>query len=435
MFFIKDLKQAISSKTVNHFLITSGGTAINGLLGMLFYIVLARSLGPSVYGAFAVAVATIALLADVADLGIDTGIIRFVGKHANSSQALKYIKLGLEVKFIVWLSLLILGWVFAPVITQFVFTKPEFSNPFRFALIGVGGALFFSLTTHAIQAYQKYWVWSLINISMNSLRLLAIITLIVFSISNFELTLMTYIATPFIGFFITLFLLPNFLAVREEKIIAKELFNYSKWVALIGFLTATGSRLDTFISARLLSITEVGIYSAALQLSVVVPQLVFALATVVAPKLSSLDSNKKAISYLKKLQLLVGGLFLGGFLLIPIIVLIVPVIYGQAYKESINPFIILFVAQLIFLLSLPAHQAIFYYFSKPKIFTWMALGQLLITGVLGWQLILNFGVVGAALAILVSNIFNFIVPGVWVIYQFKKGGRSEKEKHLGAYVG
>ena len=269
---------------------------------------------------------------------------------------------------------------------------------------------------------------------MNSLRLTAILALTAFGIFNLQTTLITYITVPFLGFFITLFLLPNFLFVKQERSVSRELLHYSKWVALVGILTAIGSRLDTFISARLLTTTEVGIYAAAVQLTIVVPQLVFALATVVAPKLSSLDSQQKAITYLKKLQLLVLGLSTGGVILLPLMIYFIPLIYGQDYRASVTPFIILFIAQLVFLLSLPVHQAIFYYFSKPRLFTWTALGQLVITAVLGWVLISKWGILGASLTILFSNIFNFVVPAVWVIYQFKKGDKSEQEKYLGTYL-
>ena len=218
----------------------------------------------------------------------------------------------------------------------------------------------------------------------------------------------------------TLFLLPQFLTVRNSKSVGSELFHYSKWVALVGILTATGSRLDTFLSARLLTVRDVGIYSAASQITVVIPQLVFALATVVAPKLASFDSDIKAIEYLKKLQLLVFGMFILGLLAIPVLVLLIPQIYGTAYLESITPFVVLFVAQLVFLLSVPSHQAIFYYFSKPSFFTWVGLGQLAITGLLGWFLISTYGITGAAVTVLIANLFNFLVPSAWVVYRFTR---------------
>ncbi|KKS65376.1 MAG: hypothetical protein UV33_C0004G0004 [Candidatus Daviesbacteria bacterium GW2011_GWA1_42_6] len=360
------ISEIVNTKTLRHFIVTSGGTAVNGFLGLLFYIVVARELGPQVYGVLAIAVASIALISDISDLGIDTGLIRFVGKYRqeDKEKTLKFIKLGLTVKLAVWLVVLLTGWAIMPMIAETVFLKPELGLPLQFSLIGALGAMLFSLGTHVIQAYQKFWSWSILNISMNGLRLSAVIILAGFGILGLLPTLITYIAIPFMGFFVTLFLLPQFLTVRNSKSVGSELFHYSKWVALVGILTATGSRLDTFLSARLLTVRDVGIYSAASQITVVIPQLVFALATVVAPKLASFDSDIKAIEYLKKLQLLVFGMFILGLLAIPVLVLLIPQIYGTAYLESITPFVVLFVAQLVFLLSVPSHQAIFYYFGR-----------------------------------------------------------------------
>lgn len=419
---LKSFLGILNTKTFRHFTVTSGGTAVNGLLGLLFYIVVARELGPQVYGVLAVAVASIALISDVADLGIDTGLIRFVSKYRNNEgeKALRFLKLGLVVKTAVWLVVLLLGWFIMPAVARVVFLKPELSLPLQFSLVGVGGAMLFSLGTHAIQAYQKFWAWSFVNISMNGLRILAVFLFVALGSLSLWPVFTIYIAIPFIGFFTTLFLLPNFLTVKNERSVGDELLRYSKWVALVGILTATGSRLDTFLSARLLSVKDVGIYAAANQITVVIPQLVFALATVVAPKLASLDSDHKAISYLKKLQLLTLGMFVLGLLAIPVFALLIPQIYGAAYTESITPFVILFLAQLIFLLSVPAHQAIFYYFSRPSFFTWVGIGQLMITGLLGWFLISSYGIAGAALTVLASNIFNFMVPLAWVIYKFRK---------------
>lgn len=416
------LKNIFQTKTFRHFLITSGGTAVNGLLGLIFYIAVARIMGPGIYGVLAVAIASMALVADIADLGVDTGVMRFVSKYhlPEKETALRFIKLGLEIKVMVWLVIFVGGWNIAPFMAEKLFLKPELVSPLRFALFGAGGAMIFSLTTHALQAYQKFWSFSITNISMNGLRLVGVGVLILMSAFTMESVLYTYIAIPFLGFFTTLFLLPNFLAVKREGEIKGEFFHYSKWVGLVGILAATSSRLDTFISARFLSVDNLGIYAAANQITIVVPQIIFALATVVAPKLSGLDSHKKAIAYLKKLQLLTGGLFILGILTLPLASFLIPVVLGQAYLPSVTPFIILFIAQLIFLLALPSHQAIYYYFSNPRFFTWIGIGQILITGLGGWMLISNFGIIGAAITVLISNLFNLIVPGLWVIYRFLK---------------
>ena len=84
------------------------------------------------------------------------------------------------------------------------------------------------------------------------------------------------------------------------------------------------------------------------------------------------------------------------------------------------PFVILLFAQAVFLVSIPVHTSIFYYFSKPKVFVFVGALHLVLVSFLGWLLISRFGYVGAALTMLVGNIFNFIAPGIWVLKEFKK---------------
>lgn len=436
MKFIRQVENIFKTNTLRHFSITSLGTAVNGALGLLFYIVVARFLGPTSYGFLAVAIAAVTMIADIADLGIDTTLLRFVSKyrHDDPKTAAMFIKLGLKYKFFVWLTILLIGWITAPQIAESIFLKPELANPLRMSLIGAGGAMLFSLSTHVVQAYEKFWVWSLLNISLNGLRVIAVGILILLSFLNPLSVLWVYIALPFAGFFVSLLFLPNFLQATKENSVSSEFLNYSKWVGIVGILGATAGRLDTFISARLLSITDVGIYSAAVHLSIVVPQVVFALAAVVAPKLSGMNTAEKAVGYLKKVQLLVTALFFAGVLVSPMAYLVIPLIYGSSYSAAVLPFLVLFLAQLVFLLSIPSHQAIYYYFSKPNIFSFVTLGQLIITAFFGWILISNFGTLGAALTVLINNLFGFIIPGIWVIYQFRKGGKVEKENNLGSYA-
>lgn len=432
----KKLQQVFETATLRHFSITTFGTAVNGFLGLLFYIVTARSLGPEVFGILAIAIALITLVSDIADFGIDTTILRFIGKyrHVDKKKSFQFLKLGFEIKAVVWLIILFLGWFIAPKAAEIIFLKPELTFALRFALVGIGGALIFSLMTHAIQAFEKFWLWNLLNISMNGLRFLAILCLIFLGSLNLDSTLVVYISVLFLGFFASLFFLPNFLKVQNEESVSSELLKYSKWVAVVGILAAMTSRLDTFISVRFLSVAQVGIYSAAVQLTSAIPQLVFALATVVAPKLAGFDSDEQAITYLKKLQLLVGGLFIAGILLIPLSFIVVPLIFGQAYQASIVPLMILLLAQLVFLLALPSHQAIYYYFAKPSIMSNLAVIQLIIVAIGGWILISNLGIVGAGFTALLNNLVGFIVPFVWVVYQFKKGGKYEEKEYLGAHA-
>jgi O-antigen/teichoic acid export membrane protein len=419
------LIKIFKTKTLKDSGITFLGVGINGILGLVFYLVLARFLGPLSFGIFSVAVTTLTLLTDIADIGSDTGTVRFVGKYiqVEKEKALKFLKLSLKVRLISWLVVLVIGCLFSHFVVIDLIGKPELDMPIRIAILGVGGALLFSFSTYSLQAVQKFWVWSGLNIGMNLLRLVLLVGLIFLSLLNLDTGLILYIVIPFIGFFVGLFFLPKFLTIKGESSVAKEFFSYNVWVAVFTLIAAISSRLDTFLSARLLTLRDVGIYSVALQLASIVSQVVFALGTVVAPKLSGMSNDEEAKKYLKKLQIFTLSLVVIGISIgIPLAKIFIPILYGNAYLESITPFTILLFAQSIFLLSIPVHMATFYYFGYPKLFVWISLGNLAIIGGLGWVLISNLGFIGAAITVLIGNTFNFIVPAIWVINRFKKRG-------------
>src|SRR3989344_533456 len=96
------LKSILKTATFRQSSITFTGTVLNGFLGALFYIVLARYLGPANFGLITIALTTLVLIADIADIGTNTGLVRFVSANLvnNKEKAYKFLKLALEVKLI-----------------------------------------------------------------------------------------------------------------------------------------------------------------------------------------------------------------------------------------------------------------------------------------------------------------------------------------------
>lgn len=417
------LKAIFSTATFRQSQITVIGTILNGILGAFFYILLARVLGPAEFGLLTVSIATLTLIADVADFGTNTGLIKFVSSNINSNKekAFKFLKLSLEIKLFIWFIVLILGFLTAPLVASSVFNKPELTIPLRLSMIGVGGMLTFTFAASVFQSLQKYTSWSILNVLTNLFRLLAIIILVYTQKANLISGLSAYIIFPLLGFSISLLFIPtkSIFSAKEEFKLAKEFFGYNRWVGIFTLIAALSARLDTFITASLLSAKELGIYSAANQLASVIPQLVGALGVVAAPKFASFTTTSQMIVYLKKFQLMVGGLALLGLLGIPLAYHLIPIIYGNDYIASITPFIILFLAMLVFLISVPIHNSVIFYFGKPQVFVWVSIGHLLIIAILGFFLISNFGVVGAAFTVLTGTIFNFLVPLIWFLYKIR----------------
>lgn len=403
--------------------ITFPATIINGGLGALFYLVAAKVLGAENFGILVVALTTLTLISDITDLGTGTGLVRFVGQSINHNRerAWRFMKLALELRVTVLILVAVCGTLLSPSIAELIFKKRELIIPLQLSMLGVGSALLFSFSTASFQALGNFIGWGLLQISTNAVRLLVILAIWSFGNINVNSIMMTFIALPMIGFMASLLFLPReFLKVTGEKVIVGEFFHYSKWVALFTILAAISSRLDTFISARLLSSYDLGVYTFAGQLLVVIPQIIGALNTVIAPKISSMGSKRELVEYLKKTQVMVLILAGVAVLLSPFALFLINFFYGNEYLGVSVIFLILLSAMLVFLVSIPIHATIFYYFGNPKLFVWVALGHLLIIAFLGWYMVMHFGAKGAAISVLIGMVFNLVVPAVWVIKKLRK---------------
>lgn len=412
----------VKSSTFRQSGIALMGTFITGFLGLLFYILLPKSLGAHLFGMFSVSVAAASLISDIADVGTDTGLVQFVSKYykSNNEKALRFLKLGLKTKFLISISVVLVGYFLAPFISENLLNKPELIHPLRFSMLGAVSLLFFSFSTHGLQAIQKFWTWSGLNIFTNLIRLIGLFVVSYFGLLTLSSSLILYIAVPMIGFFIGLVFMPRFWKIRNENSVSNEFFHYNKWVAIFTILAAISSRLDTFLTARYMDFSMVGIYAVATSLASVIPQFVSSIGTVVAPKMSSMSGDVyKTKVYMEKLNKLMLGLVLigipTGFLISRIIV---SNLYGIEFAPSVYPLMILILAHSIFLLSVPYHSAVIYYFSYPKLFVWISAGNIVIMSLFGSILIMNYGYIGAAISVLISSIFNFLIPYFWVKRKF-----------------
>ena len=410
--------EIVSTSTFRHSSITLTGTILNGVLGAVFYILAARFLGPAQFGLMSVVIITQTLVTDLGDLGVNTGLVNFLPRylHSDWEKAKKFLKLALEVKVIVFVIILIFGLAFSDYIAINIFKKPELYRPLQIGMFGVGGLLLMSFSTQTLQAKQRFFAWSGIQVGTNVIRVIFILIFLALGYFSLHSALWVYMLVPFLGFVIGLFLISRgFLKAKNEWSVAREFFTYNKWVAAFTILAAISSRLDTFIATRLLSANDLGLYSAANQMVKAVPMIVSAMGTVIAPKMASLDSVHKLIQYLKKTQVMVLGLATLGAALTPVAVWLIPHLLGREYIASGPIFLLLFFAMLSFLISVPTHMAIIYYYSKPSFFLWLSILHFLIIAILGWFLTSKYGVVGAATTVLLGQVVNFVIPLLWVL--------------------
>lgn len=412
----------LRTATIRQSIITSGSTILNGILGAIFYFLVARLLGSTQYGEFTLATTTITLLSGIVDLGMSQGLVKYVAQFRTSlSKHIQLANFSLRVKTIsgavTGVAILMLSdWIVVNLLEQ-----PGMRYLLPLMALGVITHLLFSFSSSYSQALEKFWLWGGLMVGSNLFRLLMIFFILQWGAVNAFSTTLSFVIPPLLGFVISLFFFsPKLLFATIDSVNTKELFNFNKWVTSFVILSTISSRIDTYLTAKLIDLSATGIYSLAGQIVTILPQLTIAFGVVTAPKFSSFSNPTENVKYTLKSMLLTTTLAIGSSLLLIPLGLFVIQFSGSDFNLAIVPFLILLISMAIFLAGSPIRDSILYYLGKPKMLFLIVLGHMIVVLAGGWWLIPQYQIVGSALTSLLGQVFILVASLGYFVYENRR---------------
>src|SRR3989344_251695 len=345
-------EEAVKSQTLQTSIRVTPLNLLTSAIGFASLVLLSRGLGPENYGTFAAVTSLMSIIAGFTDLGMTAALSRFVPrlKTARGNKADKFINVVFRIEIILGLAILVLGFTLKDFISATVFSG---NVPVNLVMLGILGAFGVSMSAYVsavFQGLQKFISLSLYGLAHAAAKFLLVLSLFVFNELKSLSAVMVYSLVPVVLFFVGLLNLPrsgrtfNF-SVSEETF--KELFNFSKWVMLSFFATSLIGRIDIVLLTHFRTTKEVGVYSAAFQLATIVPILISSLSAIILPRASEFGDKKVLKKFVKKVALLSLFLIL---VLSPGLVLadfFVPLVFGDKYILSIEPFRIIYLGFLV----------------------------------------------------------------------------------------
>jgi len=410
------LKTLLLSQTGKDTSIVFIGTFVNVIIGGLFFIFAPRILGPQNYGLFSVVIVTGLMAVNLANFGIDTGILRFIKKESDYSE--KILKLAFKSYIVIGIAVLILGVIISNPLAR-ILGVPQISNLLKIAFSATVFSLLSNFFVAALQSKKEFIKASLINITSNTSRL------VILGIAGYFVVVDLYLLT-ILFFFITLvstvlgaFFTPlDFLKTKDEKIHFKTFFGYNFWVA--ASLAISSIPYDNYILLKFAGPAATGIFAAPFKILSSTYQFAGSFSRVLAPRFSSFNINQKAIIFSKKaswiviivfLALLLSGVFAQHF---------IQIILGEQYKQSVNVFRILAIGMAFFFAGTIPMALILYYFGKSKIAFYTTVWHYLIYVLLLLKLATPYKEIGASIAFSTSEAINFTILFVYIVYKFNQ---------------
>src|SRR3990167_6596257 len=387
-------------------------TGINIFIAGLFFVFAPRILGPSDFGIFATIVATGILATNIANFGIDSGILRFVsGKERNNP----YLALAFRAYLVLGLLTAVIGFFISPLLANLLEYR-QIVPLLRIAFISTIFILFTNFYVAALQARKEFVKASLVNISSNLSKLVMLaIAAVFFSIGLYSITIIFFFTT-IISVIVGKVLLPFELKSKSIKN-PLVIFNYNLWIALS--LIIASIPLDNYFLLKSAGAVQTGLYAAPFKILTFVYQFAGNFTRVLAPRFTSFDTKEKARKFAFKSF---GIVVLMAFALAVLALVGTPIIslvFGSSFSGSAGIFKILTLGFIFFFAGAVPSAIILYYLGKSQIVFIFTVIKIFIFVLLLYILVPKLQASGAAISYVVAEAMTFFSLGIYSYWKLK----------------
>lgn len=423
------LNPSTRDNTISNLAVGSGVSLMGKIVGrgsyILGQIILARLYGPEVFGLFAIGLTIILLMDRFTPLGLDKGIIRFGAIYRNIDKGSFR---GVILKSL-WVSMfcgLIIGsgiYLATPWFVKIYGDKEGLQKILQGFAIGLPFMVGLRMAASATRISQRM-KFAAITQDIGQ-PLIGLIFILVFYFLGWGIVgavyayVISYLVTFVGALFFTSQIFPEiFVPQPLDGPGYRELLNFSLPTAFTGMLGALNLWAARLLIGYFLPESEVGIYQALSQISILFAIILEAFNAIFAPMIAHLFHTNKLVQLEEAFRVSTKwGLYISMPLFLMILAApqqLLSVMFGELYIKGTVPLTILTIAQFInvgtgavgFLLIMTGRQNKWLIISAGAVFLNLVLGILLIP---------QYGINGAAVADSFSTIFLFLMG----LYQTK----------------
>lgn len=421
-YYISEFSQISKSKTGKDSIVVLSGNIFGAGLGFLASVLITRTLGPTQFGIFSIAMTVMMIAAQFSDFGIGVSLVRFFSlfHKKDESRSNLVLKVALKFELIVAALIFLIGFFSSEFLAIYVFKQPILSFPLRLAFIGAFGMAISAFFSAILQAKQSFKQFALVNLIIPAGKCVLVGILFLIYRLNLLSALTATIILPFIAFIINFLIIPKgFLKAKgDENGSFKELFRFSKWILISVFCCMMIDRLNVLMLGYFKTPEEVGHYSAAYTFAFIFPLITGTITTVLFPKISAISQKDQLRKYVKKaIKFTVPIIF-------PVIILLfisrplILFIYGPEYLSSATVFKIILCGFALTVIANPIGLAI-YSLNKPEIPAYVNILQLILSFLGNLLLIPPYGAIGSAIVVLLVRLLGMTYMSI-AVYKYSK---------------
>lgn len=401
------------------------GTALLSISQIFFFIssygvhiYLGRKLGPSDYGIYSLVISIITLVNLVISTGIPKAAAKFISENKKNAEAIisTTLKMQIWTSIIVFLIYIIISPLIALALKDFGLTKY-----FLLSALIIPSHSIFSLYDNYFNGIRNYNHQSLIQI-MYCLGKLLFIILAVYLVNSTSSAIIGFAISPLVAIIFGILFFPIKLELSSINLFPyKKILNFAMPIIIFSVITHLLYSLDLIFIKYLINDNKlIGYYSAAANVAKTISYLPAPISFVIFPAISHSSftmKNLRTRNYIKKsfyylLFAIVG--FLVIFLLFS--KNIITILFTEQYIEAVGIFKVLSLAMAFYSFFILC-QIIIAGIGKPSTNIYIATFSLVICILANIIFIMQYGIIGAAYATLLTSFTGCILS---LAYVYKK---------------
>lgn len=405
----------LKNKTAKDSIFTLTGNLISQALSLFVVAIVSRFLSVTDYGIYSILNNISSFVQDMADMGMNGAITRFVAEFRAKNELEKENQV---ICYSLRRKLLNLIFVFIVLVS---FSKPiasywlHDSSKYHYIYLIILTCAF-SLLVSALRAilqgkleFKNYFI------SVVTWNFVWAATITIMAFTN-NLTVVSSIIAGVVSGVINLFLCVKLVKLDMKQVICapnidldtkKKFNNFGNWMLLWSMFAVLQSKLDVFMLASFTTPEQVSYYDIASKVIKPILMVVSAYAQVLNPQFASIKKSEMK----HRITIIVKFIGIISVLIVVAIIMVGPVInivFGNKYNNSILPAQMLLFAIIFYVWTVPFNSAL-YALNKPYIFTLAAFIGLIVTGIGNYLLLGKYGVIGAAFTYIAAQVVGLIV--------------------------
>lgn len=402
----------LARKVLRNSILNSSRALISGFGGFVFSIVVARILAPEQFGIYALAISICFFIMQI-DFGSGYSAIRYiayaVGK-GDEELARGYFRFFFKIRFILGSIYALFLLMSAEFLTLHVFKKLEMLLPLKILAVFF---LFFFLADFidcCFQAFQDFKYPAIRHAVYESLKFVFVIPLTLLFFNGIFIGLSLASVLTFIVVF-SLFRrkYSHLFRNTSKKIDSRRVLRFMGFVSVGGISGVVFTYVDIIMLGILLPAEFAGYYKAATNIVFGIAGLT-GIAGVLFPVFTQLEGESLENAFRKVFRYTSILSFPFAVTLAYFSPEIISVVYGVNYLPASFPLLIL--SPLIIFIATNFYGVLFGSKEKPEYGTSISISSMVMNIFLNYVLILQFGMIGAAIATTISRFFSITASGI-----------------------